>query len=287
MTMAALSAIAAYDVSDVESDEEGDRKEKSDVIEQEENSMEKQSPFSVDVSDADDDQIKSDSDEVVEPEAMDVPSDQGAVSDESVKDEDDSSMIISEDEKEIQEIPTITQPVKLKFKRYSCDSATALAVKLKGMTEEELHLPPEPEGRCSKQLQDKIKKLYEKRLKEGENLNKAIQARKDFRNPSIYDKLILYLGIEERGTNFAKADFNPSSWRKVPDYEALARAQREDVAKRERQKKTKVEFVTGTVKKSSSAISSDNAKKSKWDNPGDDKASSSKGVPSKTADQVH
>jgi len=284
--MAALSAIAAYDVSDAESDDENQKLEgektkvESEAID--ESTPSQKEPDNSDVLDGDDEEDKaddaSDDDNNSSADQSEEPDDDDEEEEDFEKDKGDDSMIISEDENENTDLPKIVQPVKLKFKRYSCDSATALAVKLKGMSQEELYLPPDPEGRCSIQLQDKMKRLYEKKIKEGENLNKAIQSRKDFRNPSIYDKLILYLGIEERGTNFAKADFNPSSWRKVPDYEDLARAQREDVAKRERERKTKVEFVTGTVKKPSSnttSTSSEPAKKSKWDNPSsDDKAHS-------------
>ena len=271
--MAALSALTAYDVSDAESDDEN-QKQKETNNKNELNSPAEDSP-SKDIASVDSDNLNKaeDVDDASDKDLIDDQSDNAA---ENSENDENDSMIISEEEKEESfDSPKISHPVKLKFKRYSCDSATALAVKLKGMSQDELHLPPDPEGRCSKQLQDKIKRLFEKKIKEGENLNKAIQSRKDFRNPSIYDKLILFLGIEERGTNFAKVDFDPSSWRKVPDYEDLARAQREDVAKRDRERKTKVEFVTGTVKKpSSSTVGAEPAKKSKWDNPGDDKTSS-------------
>ena len=272
--MAALSALSAYDVSDAESDE--DNQKRNNESKDELKVLDEDSPSKQKVVDSDDQDDNENDDNIAsdEDDSSDDQSDDIGNAEDVIKDDEDESMVISEEENENAELPKIAQPVKLKFKRYSCDSATALAVKLKGMSQDELYLPPDPEGRCSLQLQDKMKRLYERKIKEGENLNQAIQSRKDFRNPSIYDKLILYLGIEERGTNFAKSDFNPSSWRKVPDYEDLARAQREDVAKRERERKTKVEFVTGTVKKPSSSASSSSepAKKSKWDNPGDDKS---------------
>lgn len=50
-------------------------------------------------------------------------------------------------------------------------------------------LPPEPPGRCSKILQEKIAKMIEKK-KNGMNVNEYIQNKKAFRNPSIYDKLV-------------------------------------------------------------------------------------------------
>lgn len=172
---------------------------------------------------------------------------------------------------------------KRRNKRRSSENATNLAKKLRSTSVDEIGIPAEPEGRCSTALQDKIKRFMERKVKDGEDLNRAIQSRKDFRNPSIYEKLIVYLGIDELGTNFPKEDYNPKTWRKAPAYDELARAQREDMAKRERERKTKVEFVTGTAKKpaaASAAAASEAAKKSKWDQQalgrGQDKASGHK-----------
>lgn len=177
--------------------------------------------------------------------------------------------------------------VKRRNKRRSSENATNLAKKLRSASVDEVSVPPEPEGRCSGALQDKIKRFMERKVKDGEDLNKAIQARKDFRNPSIYEKLIVYLGIDELGTNFPQDDYNPKTWRKAPAYDELARAQREDMAKREKERKTKVEFVTGTVKKPSSTgsaqASSDAVKKSKWDQQSSSKSGSiDKGSGNKT-----
>ncbi|CAK8681079.1 unnamed protein product [Clavelina lepadiformis] len=248
--MAGLSALAQYEISDEEEEGEEINHHETEVtnglLDQENGGM-----GSVKV-DEDESEPKRHHDE-----------------DDIVDDIDMENMIVSDEEEHVSNESEI--PAQPKFKRYSCESATVLAEKLQKMSEEEARLPPEPDGKCSKQLQDKIKRLYEKKIKEGENLNQVFQERKDFRNPSIYDKLILFLNIEERGTNFPKCDYDPSSWRKVPDYEDLARAQREDVAKKEREKKTKVEFVTGTVKKSNTSTGSgDTLKKSKWDKPADD-----------------
>ena len=63
-------------------------------------------------------------------------------------------------------------------------------------------LPPEPPGKCPSELQDKISRLYDKMTKEGINMNFSIQQRKQFRNPSLYEKLIDHLDIEELGTNY-------------------------------------------------------------------------------------
>jgi len=157
------------------------------------------------------------------------------------------------------------------LRRYSCDSAVTFTMKLQEMNPDEFELPPEPEGRCSEDLQKKINQLIIKKNKENCSLNKMLQSRKDFRNPSIYDKLLLICKIDERGTNFPKDDFDPDFWNKQPTYEDLARKQREEYAKRDKEKKAKVEHVTATAKKSSSRPGSrEPAKKSKWDNVGTD-----------------
>lgn len=65
-------------------------------------------------------------------------------------------------------------------------------------------LPPEPPGKCSEELQAKIVKLYEKKLREGFDVNNYIQNNKNFRNPSIYEKLVIHCNIDELGTNYPR-----------------------------------------------------------------------------------
>ena len=59
-------------------------------------------------------------------------------------------------------------------------------------------LPPEPTGKCPADLQERIETMLKKKI----DMNFSIQQRKQFRNPSIYEKLIEHLGIEEKGTNY-------------------------------------------------------------------------------------
>lgn len=108
--------------------------------------------------------------------------------------------------------------------------------------DEEDILPPEPQGRCSKELQDKIARLHEKMEKDGVNMNFLIQKRKDFRNPSIYEKLLQFCNINELGTNYPPHLYDPLRWGKESFYEELGRLQKEDMEKRqkERKEKTKV-----------------------------------------------
>lgn len=139
--------------------------------------------------------------------------------------------------------------------------------KLLNLKKNEIQLPPEPNGRCSKSLQEKISELYEKK-KQGKDMNASIQKRKDFRNPSIYEKLIQFCNIDEQGTNYPPETYDPHCWGPESFYEELAKRQKEEMDKREKEKKerTKVEFMSGTAKKTISESNAEGAKrKSKWD----------------------
>ncbi|XP_060950582.1 SAP30-binding protein [Limanda limanda] len=153
--------------------------------------------------------------------------------------------------------------------------------KVRNMSPDEIRIPPEPPGRCSSQLQEKIHKLYERKLHGDFDTNNHIQKKKEFRNPSIYEKLIQFCAIDELGTNYPKDMFDPHGWSEDSYYEALAKAQKVEMDKLEKAKKdrTKIEFVTGTKKgtnpSNSAASTASNTstttatdaqkRKSKWD----------------------
>ncbi|XP_047232138.1 SAP30-binding protein isoform X2 [Girardinichthys multiradiatus] len=153
--------------------------------------------------------------------------------------------------------------------------------KVRNMSPDQIRIPPEPQGRCSSQLQEKISKLYERKLHGDFDTNSHIQKKKEFRNPSIYEKLIQFCGIDELGTNYPKDMFDSHGWSEDSYYEALAKAQKVEMDKLEKAKKerTKIEFVTGTKKgtnPSSTAASTTSSsttttatdaqkRKSKWD----------------------
>ncbi|XP_071763962.1 SAP30-binding protein [Centroberyx gerrardi] len=122
--------------------------------------------------------------------------------------------------------------------------------KVRNMSPDEIRIPPEPPGRCSSHLQEKIYKLYERKLHGDFDTNSHIQKKKEFRNPSIYEKLIQFCDIDELGTNYPKDMFDPHGWSEDSYYEALAKAQKVEMDKLEKAKKerTKIEFVTGTKK---------------------------------------
>ncbi|XP_062544652.1 SAP30-binding protein [Armigeres subalbatus] len=128
-------------------------------------------------------------------------------------------------------------------------------------------LPPEPKGKCSLELQEKITNLYEKMKNSSMDTNKIIQERKEFRNPSIYEKLIQFCDINELGTNYSSDIFDPSQWGKESYYEELAKAQKTEMEKVEKARKenAKTEIQVGVKK-----MDPDESKKrkSKWDQPG-------------------
>uniref|UniRef100_A0A1Q3F7J5 Putative transcriptional regulator n=1 Tax=Culex tarsalis TaxID=7177 RepID=A0A1Q3F7J5_CULTA len=128
-------------------------------------------------------------------------------------------------------------------------------------------LPPEPKGKCSIELQEKISNLYEKMRNSNMDTNKIIQERKEFRNPSIYEKLIQFCDINELGTNYSPDIFDPFQWGKESYYEELAKAQKLEMEKVEKARKesAKTEIQVGVKK-----MDPDDSKKrkSKWDQPG-------------------
>lgn len=142
-----------------------------------------------------------------------------------------------------------------------------------------VELPPEPSGRCSNKLQDKITRLLEKKHKENIDLNANVQNRKLFRNPSIYEKLVKHCSINETGTNYPETLFDINSWTEESFYDNLSKAQKEAYEKKEKEKlkgRTQVEFVSGTKKSTSVSGEEGKKRKSKWD-------VSASGVPIKPA----
>uniref|UniRef100_A0A8C3S8J5 SAP30 binding protein n=1 Tax=Chelydra serpentina TaxID=8475 RepID=A0A8C3S8J5_CHESE len=162
---------------------------------------------------------------------------------------------------------------------YVGTSQSSFSERVRNMSPDEIKIPPEPPGRCSNHLQDKIQKLYDRKMKEGMDMNYIIQRKKEFRNPSIYEKLIQFCAIDELGTNYPKDMFDPHGWSEDSYYEALAKAQKIEMDKLEKAKKerTKIEFVTGTKKGTttnasstttttvSTAVGDAQKRKSKWD----------------------
>ena len=130
-------------------------------------------------------------------------------------------------------------------------------------------LPPEVEGLCSPRIQDAVNKAMQKKKDFGYDMNAAIQKRKTFRNPSIYEKLIEFCDIDEHGTNFPKDLYDGHLFYPESDYEELQKAQKIDMARREKLLKERSE--KGEKRSNSSSNASDKVpskRKSKWDQVG-------------------
>ncbi|XP_026496534.1 SAP30-binding protein [Vanessa tameamea] len=133
-------------------------------------------------------------------------------------------------------------------------------------SEDGVLIPPEPQGKCPKELQDTIAKFYSRMMTEGLDMNKIIQDKKNFRNPSIYEKLIQFCDINELDTNYPPEIYDPLKWGKESYYDELAKVQKLEMEKREKEKKDKMskfDFISGVAKKSDS--DEDKKRKSKWD----------------------
>ncbi|KAJ8926992.1 hypothetical protein NQ314_020553 [Rhamnusium bicolor] len=66
-----------------------------------------------------------------------------------------------------------------------------------------------------------------------------------------------------KSTNYPPSIYDPLKWSKESYYEELAKVQKIEMDKREKERKGKVEFVSGTKKQED-----DKKRKSKWDQPG-------------------
>ena len=125
------------------------------------------------------------------------------------------------------------------------------------------HLPPEPpkHSRPNPKLQEMVTNITQKMNKKPDyDLNQYIQEEKKFRNPSIYDKLIQYCAINELGTNFSSDQWDVSIYGPESYYEELAKAQKTEMDKHEKQKKEniKTEVISGKRKSKWDVQSADN-----------------------------
>jgi len=127
-----------------------------------------------------------------------------------------------------------------------------------------IKLPPEPRGECSRELQDKFENLCRKKVDYGYDYNKIIQQKKAFRNPSIYEKLILFCDIDEFGTNFPPELYDGHLFGKESYYEELAKSQKEEMDKREKLLEARKKSGDNRLKEGHNVVS----RKSKWDQQG-------------------
>ncbi|PAA87433.1 hypothetical protein BOX15_Mlig006346g1 [Macrostomum lignano] len=98
-----------------------------------------------------------------------------------------------------------------------------------------LSLPPPPKEPPNREVQEKVNKLLQmKRQGVGISMMNRITNNKKYRNPCMYEKFIIYQGIDDKGTNFHPSVFDPYIWDKLSYYDALLQAQVEAESKRVR-----------------------------------------------------
>ncbi|KAI5631420.1 HCNGP-like protein domain-containing protein [Phthorimaea operculella] len=156
------------------------------------------------------------------------------------------------------------------MRRLSMDTDTDEAVPRSDRSDPEdsqdgVVIPPEPPGKCHAELQDLITKFYTRMQNEGLDMNRIIQDKKNFRNPSIYEKLIQFCDINELDTNYPPEIYDPLRWGKESYYDELAKVQKQEMDRREKEKKeklSKIDFISGVKKPESD---DEKKRKSKWD----------------------
>lgn len=88
-------------------------------------------------------------------------------------------------------------------------------------------IPPEPPGRSSSNVQEKIVKF----LSMDRNFNATLQGNKQFHNPYILDKIAQLYSIEQKGSNYPPDIYDPKEW-ESHDYERIAKRQEQTLRDR-------------------------------------------------------
>ena len=145
--------------------------------------------------------------------------------------------------------------------------ATEWVKRIMALDEEEVRPPSRAKGNCDPKVADTYRFQIEKFKDSESSFNEQMQRRKDFRNPSIYEKLIKVCNINERGTNYPKSVYDPGYWYSQPTYQDLARMQRDHYKKIKEKNAKEAAQPAAAAKKSGSRPGSSEplVKKSKWD----------------------
>lgn len=151
-------------------------------------------------------------------------------------------------------------------------SAKEFHQSLMGKTADQVRIPARYKGPVDPALVEQLQKLKHRKETKDEDIKYEIQKRKDFRNPSIYEKLIDHLTIKECGTNFPADVFDPDDFSPESYYDRLSIAQKNLMEQTEKEPHPKVEIVHAVAKKSTTTTSSSSSssdpsrkKRSKWD----------------------
>mmetsp|Transcript_8621 Transcript_8621/g.22264 ORF Transcript_8621/g.22264 Transcript_8621/m.22264 type:complete len:257 (+) Transcript_8621:125-895(+) len=110
-------------------------------------------------------------------------------------------------------------------------------------------LPPRPAGQPESHLTKSVNLLLQKK-REGMDMNRYIRSMRPFQNPSLYEKLIDMMGIDQIGSNCPKQVYDPNRWGEDDYFDRLAAARNAADAKRAeaRRKRPEVQFVSASAR---------------------------------------
>lgn len=76
-------------------------------------------------------------------------------------------------------------------------------------------IPPEPEGLCDPVIEEKLAQFHalKRDPSHPKHFNDSLMSNRSFRNPHLYTKLVEFVDVDERTTNFPKDIWDPSNVR--------------------------------------------------------------------------
>ncbi|CAG5107793.1 Similar to SAP30BP: SAP30-binding protein (Homo sapiens) [Cotesia congregata] len=111
--------------------------------------------------------------------------------------------------------------------------------------EDDFQLLPTSADPYPPELQARFNNYIKVAESSGLDFNSVMQSRKEFKNPSIYEKLILHCGLDECGTNFSSDVFDQFKWSKEAHYDQMDIAQQKLMSQLQKSKtqQAKVEIL--------------------------------------------
>ncbi|KRX65551.1 SAP30-binding protein, partial [Trichinella sp. T9] len=130
-------------------------------------------------------------------------------------------------------------------------------------------LPPLTQKKCPSALKETFEELFRQKEEENFDFNSTVQKRTDFRNPSIYEKLVDHFGLDEKGSNFPLEFFDPHGFNKKDFYDQISAAQKLLMDNLEKEKKTpdSSNATTTSSNKGENKLIPERRRQSKWDRP--------------------
>lgn len=122
-----------------------------------------------------------------------------------------------------------------------------------------------PAGSVDEAIAAQVQQLINARAK-GRDVNQAINARRNYKNPSMYAKFIDTCDIDETGTNCPVALFNPKQWTSADAYDALEK--RHKAKSSNSAPRAEIHFVKSKVAsktETGAGVSRPRKRGSKWD----------------------